>query len=41
MTPEQLAFLTCIFVVFVDVMGQQFLSPVLVPYAEDLQVLTQ
>jgi len=31
------AFLTCLFCVFIDVMGQQFLSPVLVPYAQSLQ----
>lgn len=36
MTPEGLAFAACLFCVFVDIMGQQFLAPVLVPYAQSL-----
>ena len=33
MSPTQLAFLTCMIVVFVDMMGQKFTEPALVPYA--------
>ena len=36
LTLETTAFLTCLFCVFVDIMGQQFLSPVIVPYAQSL-----
>ena len=36
-SPAAMAFATCLFTVFVDIMGQQFLSPVLVPYAEYLE----
>ena len=37
LTDEQFAFVACLVCVFVDVMGQQFLSPVIVPYAQSLQ----
>ena len=36
MTPESNAFAACLLCVFVDIMGRQFLSPVLVPYAQSL-----
>ena len=36
-SPAAMAFATCLFTVFVDIMGQQFLAPVLVPYAEYLE----
>jgi len=32
MSPTQLAFLTSMIVVFVDMMGQKFTEPALVPY---------
>ena len=37
LSDEQFAFVACLVCVFVDVMGQQFLSPVIVPYAQSLQ----
>ena len=36
MTPESNTFAACLLCVFVDIMGRQFLSPVLVPYAQSL-----
>jgi MFS family permease len=32
-TPSTLAFVTCMIVVFIDMMGQKFTEPALVPYA--------
>ena len=34
--PEAMAFICCLATVFVDVMGQYFSSPVIVPYAASL-----